>query len=190
MCTCVPSSAGSRPLRKAAVTSGVKKQQTGKISKGGFGGAKTTATESKSVGTGVKALKAQYESFVSLKKEGAKLYDVFVRGSGKKTEWEKVGAVCAENDDAHAAVQIQLALILEHAEVVSPAFMLLRGTLEAGWRAAPEEAKDGSIAEEATLEATGEDITALERKAIPQGSVKAGYRNLVPINLGAAKAAM
>lgn len=168
---------------------GAAKPKAASTSKAGFG-AKAPAEKDapKGVGTGIKSLKKQYALFVELQKEGAKVFDVVVRNSEKKGDWVKVGSVCSQGDDAHAAVQVQLSLILEHAQVVRPAFQLVKTALQAGWRAEPA-AEEGDTEGE-TGGVPDADVTPLERKAIPQGSVKAGYKNLIPIAAPAMKAAI
>ena len=118
------------------------------------------------MGTGPKALKEQYASFLELERAGAAVFETLARAEmvkGKKGEWVHVGAVAAEGDDAHGALQVQLNLIIEQAIVVSPALLLVRPTVEVGWR--PE--SDVSA-----------EVALLERKAIPVGSLKTGFRDL------------
>jgi hypothetical protein len=106
-------------------------------------------------------------------------------------DWELCGTVCCDTDDANTAVQGQLALIFEHAEVVSPSFKIMRKSLEAGWKPAADET--GKVMEEggegaskpAPLDQT--EVVPLVRKQIPQGTVKAGFRNLVPIQVSPKK---
>ena len=169
--------------RNVALTA--KKKANPVKASGGFGAKPKVeaAAEPKGVGTGIKALKTQYANFVELKDEGAAVFEAYVRKSvppeGTKGGWCMVGFVNCENDDPHTAVQVQQALILEHSEAVFPGFALIRSSLEAGFRSVPAEGD----------EETTDDVTALVRKPIPIGSVKAGYQNLVPIAVETMKSA-
>lgn len=184
-----PLPARTSRLPPSMAKKGAAKPKKAAVAKGGFGGGASIAPPKPSgVGTGIKALKKQYGVFLELQKEGAKTFDVVVRSAEKKGDWVKVGSVCSQGDDAHAAVQVQLALILEHALVVRPGFAIVKSSLEAGWRAEPE-TEEGEASEEPAAVSDAE-VTPLERKAIPQGSVKAGYRNLIPIAAPTMKAAM
>jgi hypothetical protein len=75
-------------LAKARGSSTSKSGGATRVASGGFGAKAPPKAESKGVGTGMKALQAQYKTFCSLKEGGAKLFDVFVRGDlspGKKS---------------------------------------------------------------------------------------------------------
>ena len=65
--------------------------------------------KAKSVGLGVKALKAQYEVYTELKNAGAQVFEAHVRGllaEGKTGDWRLVGYIASEGDDAAAALQV------------------------------------------------------------------------------------
>ena len=145
------------------------------------------------MGTGIKALKGQYAVYQELEKAGAADFEVLVRGEptpGKAGEWVLCGYCRSEGDDAHGAVQTQLALILEHALVVHPPFKLMQKTLEAGWRPAAKTSGLGEDEKGGAPEASKNvEVALMERKAIPVGSLKAGFQNLVPIQVDAKKVA-